>query len=126
MSIGNRLRQRRPNTDRKDRKNGGEIEREIGESVATVPPRTERERERGANTPTRRERILAKSSSRHTHRAPRHCTPPSFGGETTGKALREERHSSRISIYTRNHRGGDRKREGEREIETFLARSTER
>lgn len=60
------MRQRRPNTDRKDRKNGGEIEREIGESVATVPPRTERERERGANTPTRRERILAKSSSRHT------------------------------------------------------------
>lgn len=42
-----------------------------------------------------------------------HYTPPSFGGETTGK----ERHSSRISIYTRNHRGGD----GEREIETFLA-----
>lgn len=40
------MRQRRPNTDQKDRKNGGEIEREIGESVATVPPRTERERER--------------------------------------------------------------------------------
>lgn len=74
--------------------------------------RGQRERERGANTPTRRERILAKSSSRHTP-----CTKALYTTvfRRRGKALREERHSSRISIYTRNHRGGDRKREGERE-----------
>lgn len=77
--------------------------------------RGQREREREEQTRPREGNASLLSRRRDTHRAPRHCTPPSFGGETTGKALREERHSSRISIYTRNHRGGDRKREGERE-----------